>query len=117
MLLSHSARRGVVCGECRVDLIIWLWIRLILQHQPVDGMNPNYDQIGKSFVQQYYAQFDVDAAQRANLGVFYSVSVQADCNLNSTHHVYAGEQLAADFRGPAVDGSSADHGEVAGLIV
>jgi len=35
-------------------------------------MNPNYDQIGKSFVQQYYAQFDVDAAQRAALGVFYS---------------------------------------------
>ncbi|XP_003744829.1 probable nuclear transport factor 2 isoform X2 [Galendromus occidentalis] len=34
------------------------------------GINPQYDTIGKSFIQQYYAFFD-DAAQRANLANFY----------------------------------------------
>jgi len=34
-------------------------------------LNPNYEQIGKTFVQQYYAMFD-DSAQRAGLANFYS---------------------------------------------
>jgi Nuclear transport factor 2 (NTF2) domain len=35
-------------------------------------MNPNYEQIGKTFVQQYYAMFDADAAVRTGLANFYS---------------------------------------------
>ena len=48
------------------------------------AINPNYETIGKSFVQQYYALFDGDATQRAGLAAFYSVSVFTfvthDCN-------------------------------------
>lgn len=36
------------------------------------AINPNYEQIGKQFVTQYYAMFD-DANQRANLGSFYTL--------------------------------------------
>jgi hypothetical protein len=36
------------------------------------GMNPNYEQIGKTFVQQYYAMFDGDASIRTGLANFYS---------------------------------------------
>lgn len=35
-------------------------------------LNPHYDEIGKTFVQQYYTCFD-DPAQRASLAVFYNV--------------------------------------------
>jgi len=35
------------------------------------SLNPNYEQIGKSFVQQYYALMD-DSAQRPNVANFYS---------------------------------------------
>ena len=38
------------------------------------ALNPNYEQIGKSFVQQYYALMD-DSAQRPNVANFYSVGV------------------------------------------
>jgi ketosteroid isomerase-like protein len=34
-------------------------------------LNPQYEQIGKSFVQQYYSLFD-DASSRANLAGFYA---------------------------------------------
>lgn len=37
-------------------------------------MNPNYEQIGKTFVQQYYAMFDGDVSMRTGLANFYSVS-------------------------------------------
>lgn len=37
------------------------------------AINPNYETIGKSFVQQYYALFDGDVTQRSGLGSFYSV--------------------------------------------
>lgn len=36
------------------------------------ALNPNYDQIGKHFVQQYYAIMD-DNHQRLNVANFYSV--------------------------------------------
>ena len=36
------------------------------------ALNPNYDQIGKAFTQQYYALFD-DAAQRPQLVNLYNV--------------------------------------------
>jgi len=36
------------------------------------NMNPNYEQIGKSFVLQYYSLFDQDVAARATLANFYS---------------------------------------------
>ena len=36
-------------------------------------MNPNYETIGKTFVQQYYALMD-DSTQRPNVANFYSVS-------------------------------------------
>ena len=43
-------------------------------HKPKKmALNPNYDQIGKAFTQQYYAMFD-DATQRANLINLYNVS-------------------------------------------
>lgn len=37
------------------------------------ALNPQYDEIGKGFVQQYYALFD-DPEQRPNLINLYSVS-------------------------------------------
>lgn len=37
------------------------------------ALNPQYEVIGKGFVQQYYALFD-DAAQRPNLVNMYNVS-------------------------------------------
>ena len=43
-------------------------------------MNPNYEQIGKTFVQQYYAMFDGDAAVRGGLANFYSVCVASCCS-------------------------------------
>lgn len=38
------------------------------------ALNPQYDAIGKGFVQQYYTLFD-DPAQRANLANMYNVSI------------------------------------------
>lgn len=35
-------------------------------------MNPDYEKIGKVFVQQYYAMFDGDVTARANIANFYS---------------------------------------------
>lgn len=35
-------------------------------------MNPDYENIGKVFVQQYYAMFDGDANARANIANLYS---------------------------------------------
>ena len=40
-------------------------------------MNPSYEQIGKTFVQQYYALFDGDVTARAGLANFYSVCLHA----------------------------------------
>ena len=37
------------------------------------ALNPQYDAIGKAFVQQYYMLFD-DAAQRHQLVALYNVS-------------------------------------------
>lgn len=37
------------------------------------ALNPQYDAIGKGFVQQYYALFD-NPAQRPNLAAMYNVS-------------------------------------------
>ena len=39
------------------------------------ALNPNYDAIGKAFVQQYYALFD-DKNARPNLVNLYNVSLQ-----------------------------------------
>lgn len=36
--------------------------------------NPQYDQIGKTFVQQYYTCFD-DPTQRASVAAFYDVRI------------------------------------------
>lgn len=38
------------------------------------ALNPQYDAIGKGFVQQYYTLFD-DPAQRPNLANMYNVSI------------------------------------------
>lgn len=38
--------------------------------------NPNYDQVAKAFVPQYYAIMDGDKASRIGLANFYSVSIQ-----------------------------------------
>lgn len=37
------------------------------------ALNPNYDAIGKAFIQQYYAFFD-DPQQRPQLANLYNVS-------------------------------------------
>lgn len=37
-------------------------------------MNPDYENIGKVFVQQYYAMFDGDVSARSNIANFYSDS-------------------------------------------
>lgn len=42
------------------------------------ALNPQYEDIGKGFVQQYYLIFD-DAAQRPNLVNLYNVSVWGGC--------------------------------------
>lgn len=44
------------------------------------ALNPQYEEIGKGFVQQYYAMFD-DPALRANLVNLYSVS--GSCNVGN----------------------------------
>lgn len=38
------------------------------------GMNPNYEAIGKSFIQQYYAMLDSNET-RLQVANFYSVSL------------------------------------------
>ena len=46
------------------------------------AMNPNYEQIGKTFVQQYYAMFDGDVSLRSGLANFYSVhALTVSCSL------------------------------------
>lgn len=41
------------------------------------ALNPQYEEIGRGFVQQYYALFD-DPTQRPNLVNMYNVSVLMD---------------------------------------
>jgi hypothetical protein len=38
------------------------------------ALNPNYEQIGKTFVQQYYVLMD-DSTQRPNVANFYLVLI------------------------------------------
>jgi len=38
-------------------------------------MNPNYEQIAKGFVTQYYAWMDGDTNTRSQLGALYSVCI------------------------------------------
>lgn len=51
------------------------WVRI--DQVNVMALNPQYEVIGKGFVQQYYALFD-DPAQRPNLINMYNVS--PDCS-------------------------------------
>lgn len=44
------------------------------------ALNPQYDAIGKGFVQQYYTLFD-DPAQRQNLVNMYNVSIEIYVNI------------------------------------
>lgn len=74
------------------------------------AINPNYETIGKSFVQQYYALFDGDATQRAGLAAFYSVSliptsVLDYSRLNLTIVLPTGNQFPHDLRRATNDGS------------
>ena len=65
----------------RAILVIWLNL-LKKKHLPLKeviskteetmAVNPNYEQIGKAFTQQYYALFD-NAAQRPQLAALYNV--------------------------------------------
>lgn len=47
------------------------------------ALNPQYEDIGKGFVQQYYMIFD-DAAQRPNLVNLYNVSTQTHTHTKNT---------------------------------
>ena len=63
------------------------------------ALNPQYDAIGKAFVQQYYTLFD-DANQRANLSQLYNpteslmtfegVQMQVNDKEYYTEHSYSG---------------------------
>jgi hypothetical protein len=61
------------------------------------ALNPNYDQIGKAFTQQYYAMFD-DATQRANL-----------------INLYNAEQSLMTFEGVQVQGAARIMEKISGL--
>ena len=54
------------------------------------ALNPQYDAIGKAFVQQYYTLFD-DANQRHQLVNLYNVSVTIEFRINEifVNHSYA----------------------------
>lgn len=49
------------------------------------ALNPQYDAIGKGFVQQYYTLFD-DPAQRPSLANMYNVSNRILCH--SQNNIY-----------------------------
>lgn len=51
-------------------------------------LNPQYDEIGKGFVQQYYAFFD-DPDQRQNLVHLYNVSEHKLTIVIKIHRIYA----------------------------
>lgn len=51
------------------------------------ALNPQYDAIGQTFAQQYYATFD-DANLRGNLINFYNVT-----NRNHIHIIYVTNKL------------------------
>ena len=48
------------------------------------GINPDYDNIGKAFTQQYYAMFD-NPATRAQLVNLYNVSIS---DFLTYHHAF-----------------------------
>lgn len=54
-------------------LLLCLFVYFIFPNRRMT-LNPQYETIGKSFVQQYYMMFD-DPLQRANLANLYSVSL------------------------------------------
>jgi len=60
-------------------------------------LNPNYDQIGKAFTQQYYAMFD-DATQRAGL-----------------INLYNAEQSLMTFEGVQLQGAAKIMEKISGL--
>merc|ERR1712110_1041424 len=66
-LHRHRAKLNVLQF---LEKFIFLW--KFGRHKPKKmALNPNYDQIGKAFTQQYYSMFD-DPAQRANLINLYN---------------------------------------------
>ena len=78
------------------------------------ALNPQYDAIGQTFAQQYYATFD-DANVRANLINFYNVihyRCVYDTNvLNDFLVDFSDRFIAVDIRRNAVSRGAADHGE------
>ena len=71
-------------------------------------LNPNYDQIGKAFTQQYYMMFD-NAAQRAGLITLYNVRSQLRnfTNFFPLMIILQAEQSLMTFEGNQVQGSRA----------
>lgn len=63
------------------------------------ALNPQYEAIGKGFVQQYYALFD-DPTQRPNLVNMYNVSRQTFklLTINNFLYVFPGRIILHDFR-------------------
>ena len=55
------------------------YLSFALEKLSTMALNPQYDAIGKAFVQQYYMLFD-DAAQRHQLSALYNVSTQLIIN-------------------------------------
>lgn len=79
------------------------------------ALNPQYEEIGRGFVQQYYALFD-DPAQRPNLVNMYNVSVRADfaVKLPARGHCFLvlDWKFVYDVRGGTVAGVGEDYGKV-----
>lgn len=65
------------------------------------ALNPQYDAIGKGFVQQYYALFD-DPAQRPNLANMYNVSLPYLIMLSSTFFSFLSEDTSYTYPLPSI---------------
>ena len=63
-----------VNNESPKSLLIFWNFKLIKPQNKMAGINPDYDNIGKAFTQQYYAMFD-NPATRAQLVNLYNVSM------------------------------------------
>jgi len=75
-----------------------LCLDVLGRHKPKKmTLNPNYDQIGKAFTQQYYAMFD-DATQRAGL-----------------INLYNAEQSLMTFEGVQLQGAAKIMEKISGL--
>lgn len=76
------------------------------------ALNPQYEEIGRGFVQQYYALFD-DPTQRPNLVNMYNVSVKLELvKLKVFTDLLVDWELFYDFRRGTTAGICKDYGKI-----